>query len=107
MKTTLLVNDFNLVTPDYENGISGVICCDLLSLVMGKGEEKNIFVTVQNNLNSVAVATLHDFSCIILTYNQKASKEFISKACENNLVVFETSLSTFDAICLLNSKGIL
>ncbi len=107
MKTTLLKNDLKLVTPDYENSISGIVCCDLLSLVMAVGTEGNVFVTVQNNLNSVAVASLHDFSTIILTYGQKASDEFIEKACENEIVVFETTLATADVVSLLNSKGIL
>ena len=46
--------------------ISGVYCCDLLSIVMGKAPAAAAWVTVMGNVNSVAVASLTEVGAIIL-----------------------------------------
>ncbi len=107
MKTTLLKSKYQLVSNDFENDINGVVCSDLLSLVMGVGECGNAFVTVQNSLNSIAIASLHDFSCIILTYGQKASDEFIMRANECEIAVFETDNETAQVLKHFVELGVL
>lgn len=106
MKTTLLNNDFELLNNDFERDIKGVVACDLLSLVMSEGKENNVFITVLGNLNSVAVASLHDFSAIIISYNQKVGDEVISKATENEIAIYKTPLSTSKVVEKLLELGI-
>lgn len=50
-----------------QNEISGGYVGDLLSWVMGRLEEGQAWITVMGNINAIAVATLKDASCIILT----------------------------------------
>ncbi len=107
MKTTSLVNKFELVSELFETDLDGVIASDLLSLVMAKGEADNVFVTVQNNLNSVAVASLHEFSCIIFTYGQNVDESVIEKANDNNITLFKTDYTTSEVIVMLKDLNVL
>lgn len=55
-----------------ERQIEGVYCCDLLSIVMGRAKQDDAWITVMGNMNSIAVASLSDVSCIILSENMQA-----------------------------------
>lgn len=52
---------------DPEREIRGVYIGDLLSWVMGRAKESDAWITIMSNSNIIAVATLADVSCIILT----------------------------------------
>ena len=56
-------------TDNNDRSISDGCVCDLLSWVMAKGDEDMAWITVQTNLNVIAVASLHDFSCVIIPEN--------------------------------------
>ncbi len=108
MKTTLLLNsNFELKNTNFKKKITGVISSDLLSLVMGKGIEGNILVTIQNNLNSIAVASLLDLSAIIITYGYNVDEQFIKRAELEEITVFTTHLSTADVIVKLKEFDLL
>ena len=47
-----------------DNEIQSGYCCDLLSWVMAHGGEGMAWVTVQTHMNVIAVAALHDMSCV-------------------------------------------
>ena len=51
---------------EEERAVTGVFCCDLLSVAMAKAPEDSAWVTVIGNANTVAVATLTDVACIVL-----------------------------------------
>ena len=55
-----------LVEGDTEREITGCYIGDLLSWVMGRAPEDSAWLTVMGNINSIAVATLADVSCIVL-----------------------------------------
>lgn len=75
-----------------------VYACDLLSVAMANALEGNAFLTVIANLNTLAVASLLDLSCVILTQGVKPSDEFLLKALEEEIPVITTSLDTVSAI---------
>ena len=52
--------------PQPGREICGAYVGDLLSWVMGRANEDNVWITIMSNSNIVAVATLADVSCIIL-----------------------------------------
>lgn len=54
----------SLPSPDRE--VHGAYIGDLLSWVMGRAREDNVWITIMSNSNVVAVATLADVSCVIL-----------------------------------------
>lgn len=52
--------------PAPEREITGVYIGDLLSWVMGRAKEGNVWITIMSNQNCIAVATLSDVSAILL-----------------------------------------
>lgn len=54
------------VGDDTDRNISGLFCCDLLSIAMSKAPEDSVWVTVMGNINTLAVAALCDVGCIVL-----------------------------------------
>ena len=53
--------------PDGEREILGGYAGDLLSWVMGRASEGDAWVTIMSNVNIVAVSTLADPACIVLS----------------------------------------
>ena len=60
--------------------VSQVYCCDLLSIAMGQAPKFSAWVTVMGNVNSIAVATLTEISCIILASNTNLDDKEIGRA---------------------------
>ncbi len=69
-----------LVKGDLEREISDCYIGDLLSWVMGRAGEDSIWLTVMGNINSIAVATLADVSCIVLVENASLDDDAKAKA---------------------------
>jgi len=90
-------DDFKLLTvvEDDNRDLSGMSCCDLLSWVMANGKENEAWITVQIHSNIVAVATLLDFSCIIIPEDIQVDPEVVEKATEEGLAIFSTSLNAY------------
>lgn len=81
---------------DENAEISGVYCCDLLSVVMGKAFKGCAWVTVMGNINSVAVATLADVSCIILSDTASIDEHTLHKANQQEVTVLKSSMPIFE-----------
>ena len=81
---------------DDTKNISGIYCCDLLSFVMGKSFEDCAWVTVMGNINSIAVSSLADMSCIILAEGVSLDEQALIKAREHNIAVLGSEKSIFD-----------
>ncbi len=69
-----------LVEGDLDREITDCYIGDLLSWVMGRAPENSAWLTVMGNINSIAVATLADVSCIVLTENAALDADAKSKA---------------------------
>ena len=83
--------------PDEEREIESVYAGDLLSWVMGRAEEGSLWITIMTNRNVLAVASLHDFSCIVITDNAEFDADFVALAKEKELNVLRTRRSTYEA----------
>ena len=57
------------VDGELDREINDCYIGDLLSWVMGRAPADSAWLTVMGNINSIAVATLADVSCIILVEN--------------------------------------
>jgi hypothetical protein len=90
-----------------ENEIFNGYTCDLLSWVMAKGKEGTVWITVQNHLNVIAVASMIDFACVILPENISVEKSVLEKAAEENIPVLSSKLTAFELCIRLNGMGIL
>ncbi len=94
-----------LCIPCPEREISGVYNCDLMSVVMSKGFSGAAWVTIMANINAVAVASLTDMACIVLSEGAAKDEVMLSKAKAQEINVlmscepiFETSLSIYNAL---------
>ncbi len=81
---------------DLSKTIEGCFCSDLLSWVMGNGENSQAWITVQAHLNVIAVAVLCEFSCIILAHGAEIEEAVLAKANEENITIIRSDLSTFE-----------
>ena len=69
-----------LVEDDLDREVTDCYIGDLLSWVMGRAPGDSAWLTVMGNINSIAVATLADVSCIILVENAALDENARRKA---------------------------
>ncbi len=84
--------------------ISGVYCGDLLSWVMGKAQSDDAWITIMSNINILAVATLCDVSCIILSEAVTVDDDVIEVAKQKGINILKTSLTTFETAVFLSKS---
>ncbi len=82
---------------NVEREIATPYCCDLLSIAMGKMRADAAWVTVMGNVNTLAVATLADASCIILAEGSQLDEAACNKAKEQGITVLKTEQPIFEA----------
>ena len=63
---------------ELDREVTKVFCCDLLSIAMGKAPADGAWVTVMGNVNTIAVATLADVSCVIMA--EEVSLDEVARA---------------------------
>jgi len=99
MKVSNLIKKYGfelLTDTDVTIEIKGVYSSDLLSFVMANGNSGNAWITVQAHLNILAVASLMEFSCIILPYGVQITDEVVKKANIENINILKTELDHHD-----------
>lgn len=79
---------------------------DLLSCVMSCGGEKSIWITLINNINIVAVATLLDIPIIIITENAMPGEATIERANMEGVNLFLTRKGNYEVAGRLFTLGI-
>ncbi len=79
---------------------------DLLSVVMGKANPDSVWVTVQSHVNIIAVATLVDIRCIIVSEGFSVDADAIQKAIEEEIVVLTSPQSSYEIVKQLGQLGI-
>ena len=94
-----------------DRNISGLFCCDLLSIAMSKAPEDSVWVTVMGNINTLAVAALCDVGCIVLAEGCIVLAEGISlddaartKAVQQHITVLSTDMPIFDAALKVHER---
>ena len=83
--------------PSPEKLVNGVYIGDLLSWVMGKAEQGNVWITIMSNINIVAVASLADTSCILLAEGVVPDESLISVAESKGVNILSTPISAYEA----------
>lgn len=86
--------------------ISGVIIGDLLSYVLGHGEVKQVWITMQNHINAIAVANLKEFSAIILIDSLEFDEDSIAKAKSSKVCVLTSPLNAVETLRTLIELGL-
>ncbi len=110
MKVSDLVNKLELKVFSgeelLEREVSGCYIGDLLSLAMSKVQSANVWVTIQTNINIVAVASLADAGCIIIADGFEPEENTLQKAKIQDAVILGCSLSAYDIVKGLAEMGI-
>lgn len=82
--------------------ITKPFCCDLLSIAMSKLPAGGVWVTVMGNINTLAVATLTEASCVILAEGTRLDGPAQAKAQSEGVTVLSTPLPIFEAAVYVN-----
>ena len=87
-----------------DRNISGLFCCDLLSIAMSKAPEDSVWVTVMGNINTLAVAALCDVGCIGLAAGISLDDAARAKAVQQHITVLSTDMPIFDAALKVHER---
>lgn len=75
--------------------IDGCYIGDYLSYVIKNAKPHNIWLTVVNNPNTVAVAMLKNLSCIIMCENVKPTEETVKIASDKGIPILLTTKTAY------------
>jgi hypothetical protein len=95
-----------LVPPREDWEIRSGFASDVLSEVLARAPRRCLLITVQNNLNAVAVAAYTDIAAILITSGRRPIEEVLLRAREEGIALYSTPAQTFDAIVDLSRLGI-
>ena len=84
-----------LTAGDLDRPVTGGYCGDLLSWVMGRAQAGDAWITVMGNVNAIAVATLTDVSCIVLTENASLDEDAAKKAEMQGIPVYGCGANSY------------
>jgi hypothetical protein len=84
--------------------ITSVYCGDLLSHVMGSAPAGSAWVTVMNNINVIAVASLVDVACIVVAAGMKPPGDVIARADEQEILIFSSPDPVFGTALAIHER---
>ena len=94
----LKLNAKEICLPCPEREVTGAYVGDLLSWVMGRAKEGDAWITIMSNLNIIAVASLADPSCIILSENVSPDDGVLERAEAQGVNLLKSRKNTF-SVC--------
>ena len=83
-----------ILTGDGSREIAGIYACDLLSWVISHAESGDMWVTVMNNVNILAVAALTDVACVVISDDSPVEDDLIQRAAEKDICLLSCELGT-------------
>ncbi len=92
-----------LCLPD-DRQITGGYAGDLLSWVMGRAQSGDAWITIMSNANILAVATLADVSCIILSEGVTLDEDILNTAKAKGINILSGEADTYRISALLSSE---
>lgn len=79
--------------------VTGCYIGDLLSLVMSKAQSGDAWITIQGNINVVAVASLTDSAMVIIAENMSLDEAALKRAEMEGISVYSSEKSAFVLAC--------
>lgn len=86
----------NISSNAVKKEVKKPFCCDLLSVAMSKMPEGAVWITVMSNINTLAVASLTEASCVIIAEGTVIEESIQQKAKEQEITLLSTELPIFD-----------
>ena len=93
-------------SPDLDRPVTGAQVCDLLSHVMARGREGQVWITIQTHSNIVAVATLARLAAIILAHGVQPEEETLMRAADEDLPLLLSAESAYSLAGKLYAMGV-
>lgn len=88
-----------VVTKGEDKEVTGCYIGDMLSVVMSRAEEGNIWLTVQANVNIDAVAVLTECSAVVLVEGMEPDEDTVEKAKVQGVTILKTQETAFSLAC--------
>ena len=85
-----------VVLADGDREVIGCYIGDLLSWVMGRAGADNAWITIMSNINIIAVASLADVSCIILSEGVTVDDDIIETAKQKEVNILSSALPSYE-----------
>lgn len=91
-----------IALPDPKRKVDGVYIGDLLSWVMGRANADCAWITIMSNVNVIAVASLSDAACVILSEGVTPDEEIIKLANAKGINLLSSQHPTYETAVLLS-----
>jgi hypothetical protein len=88
------------------NEVGGGYASDLLSYVMARAKEGDVWVTMQSHVNVVAVASLVNLAGVIVTEGTRPEPATLEKANQEGVPILATPLTTYEVVGRLYRLGV-
>lgn len=75
--------------------VNDVYIGDMLSWVIGNAEAESVWITIQTNVNIIAVAVMVGINCIIIAENAHVDPDTLLKAEEEKIPVLRSELTAY------------
>ena len=85
-----------VVVPDGDRDVTGCYMGDLLSWVMGRAKGDDAWITIMSNINIIAVASLADVACIILSEGVTLDDDVIATAQQKEINILSSALPSYE-----------
>ena len=89
--------------PQPERVADGVYIGDLLSWVMGRAREGNVWITIMSNRNVPAVAAQGDAACVVLAEGVQPDEGMAALAAEKGVNVLLSTHSAYETALRLHA----
>ena len=89
--------------PDGDRDIAGGYCGDLLSWVMGRAHQDNVWITIMSNMNIVAVASLSDVSAVVLAEGVTLDQGVTDTATAKGVNILASEKSAFELAAMFSA----
>jgi predicted transcriptional regulator len=86
--------------------LSGCYIGDLLSLAMSRVQKDNVWITIQTNINTAAVASLTEAGCILLCDGFMPDENTAKKADMEDIPILSAEKPAYELAVLLSGLGI-
>lgn len=95
--------NMNIVSGDKSKNVTGIYACDLLSWVISHAKEGDLWITVISNVNIIAVASLTDVACVVISDGAAVEPDIIKKADEKGITILTSELTSANIVVKVNN----
>jgi serine kinase of HPr protein (carbohydrate metabolism regulator) len=91
---------------DLNKEVNGCYIGDLLSNVMARAKEGDLWITIQGHQNVIAVALLTEVSGVIICENMEIDENTVNRAKKKEINLFKSNLSAYELVNKLANLGV-